>query len=113
MASTLSRSIHIGAVLGAVAWTALSFGATLTPSPAQARSAAPFYTAELAQPADQARAIAGGVAWNCRGTSCVAGKGRSRPLRMCRELQREFGEISAFVADGEALPAEDLARCNR
>ena len=31
---------------------------------------------------------------------------------VCRGLAREFGEISAFVANGEALSPEKLATCN-
>jgi hypothetical protein len=33
-------------------------------------------------------------------------------MRMCRELQREVGEVTAFVTNGEALEADKLARCN-
>ncbi len=67
---------------------------------------------ELTATATENRTVAGGVAWSCQGTTCVAGKGTSRPLRMCRELQRSLGDVAAFTADGEALEAADLARCN-
>jgi hypothetical protein len=50
--------------------------------------------------------------WACEGNTCVANKGTSRPSRVCRGLAREFGEITAFTADGEALEEKDLARCN-
>ncbi len=33
-------------------------------------------------------------------------------MRMCRELQREMGEVTAFTANGEALEVDKLARCN-
>jgi hypothetical protein len=31
---------------------------------------------------------------------------------MCRELQREHGEIAAFTADDKVLEADKLAQCN-
>ena len=71
-----------------------------------------YYTATLAQPADENRTVAGGVAWSCEGTTCVANRGTSRPSRVCRGLAREFGEITEFKADGEELADERLARCN-
>ena len=43
---------------------------------------------------------------------CVAAKGTSRPMRICRGLAREFGEVTSFTAKGKELPAEKLAKCN-
>lgn len=107
------RLSKIGAIGLALAWTVLSFGAVTSPSPASAaKPNGVYYTAELARPAEESRAVAGGVAWACQGTTCVAGKGTSRPLRVCRELQRELGPIASFTAKGEKLDAEKLARCN-
>ena len=68
--------------------------------------------AELAAPASDSRAVAGGVAWFCEGTTCKGTKGNSRPLRICRGLAREFGEITSFTAKGEALAEDKLAECN-
>ncbi len=111
------RSATIGAIGAALVWTSLSFGALITPAPAfAANNGGAFYTAELAQPpsktASKTTAIAGGVAWKCQGTSCSAPKGTSRALRVCRELNRELGQVTSFTAKGEALAAEELARCN-
>lgn len=90
------------------------FAAALFAAPALAQTnAAPFYRAELAAPATAPRAIAGGVIWQCSGTTCTAAKGNSRPLVMCARLAREAGPITSFTAGGEALAAEQLARCNR
>ena len=33
-------------------------------------------------------------------------------MRICRELQRDVGEIRSFTAKGEALDADKLAKCN-
>lgn len=102
----------IGAIGLALAWTSLSFGAAIVPTAAEARTGGVFYTAQLAQPAAKSQAIAGGVAWSCEGTTCVAPKANSRALRVCRELNRELGQITAFTAENETLDAEALARCN-
>lgn len=112
MTLSLPRSVNLAAIVGAVAWTTASFGAALAPAPAAAASNAPYYTAELAQPAKDRVFVAGGVAWQCNGTTCVAEKGTSRPMRICRELQRDVGEIAGFTAKGEALAEDKLAKCN-
>lgn len=96
----------------ALAYTTLTFGAAVTPAPAKAASNTSYYTAELAAPAKESRTVAGGVAWFCEGTTCRAAKGNSRPLRMCRSLFREFGEVTSFAAHGKALTEDKLARCN-
>lgn len=113
MTSMLSRSATVGAFAAALAYTGLTFGLALAPTAAEAKTNGYYYTVELAQPVDgQTTTVAGGVAWACKGTTCVADKGSSRPLRMCRELQREHGAITAFTANDEALDADKLAQCN-
>lgn len=111
---TLSNSptSKLGVFGAAILYTAAGFGALAAPSTAEARGNGPFYTAELAQPATERTVIAGGVAWSCEGTKCVAPKGTSRPLRVCRELQRGAGDVVAFTAKGEALEEDKLAKCN-
>ncbi len=110
MTLSLPRTGRLAILASALVYTGLSFGfATAAPLAAQGGA---YYTATLAQPAEDNRAVAGGVAWVCQGTTCVANKGTSRPSRICRGLAREFGEITAFTANGEALPEDKLARCN-
>ena len=111
MTLSLPRSERIAVFASALAYTALTFGAATAPAPAQADNG-PYYTAQLAQPAEDNRVVAGGVAWACQGTTCVANKGTSRASRICRGLKREFGEITEFKADGEALAEDKLDRCN-
>lgn len=110
---TLSSSLPrtVGAASLALVYSALTLGALVAPTPAQANGAA-FYAAELATPAAERTNVIGGVAWRCQDTTCVAAKGRSRPVVMCQRVARELGEVTGFTAEGEALPAEDLARCN-
>lgn len=113
MTRSLLRLNSISALGLALIWTALTFGAVLTPAPAMAQNPAnAHYRAELAQPAKEPRVIAGDLVWACKGTTCTADKGTSRPLRICRELNRKHGEVASFSTRGEALPAEELARCN-
>ncbi len=112
MTLSLPRPANIGAIGLALTWTALSFGTAIAPAPAQAASSGAFYTAELVQPTEESRMVAGGVAWACEGTKCTGTKGTSRPMRMCRELQRKVGEVASFTAKGKELDADKLARCN-
>lgn len=111
MTLSLNRSSRLSIFVLALAYTGLTFGSAIAPAPAAAQSGA-YYTATLAQPADDNRAVAGGVAWACEGTICVANKGTSRPLSICRGLAREFGEITNFKIEGEELAADRLAKCN-
>ena len=71
-----------------------------------------FYSAELANPAPEARFVARDVVWACKGTNCIAGQGTSRPLIMCTALVKKAGAVTSFTAGGKTLEAEDLARCN-
>jgi hypothetical protein len=112
MTRTLPSNAKVVAAFAAFAWTALSFGAALTPAPANAAEAGSFYRAELAAPAAKARPIAGDLAWSCSDTSCAADKGKSRPVIVCARLAKEVGPVANFVVDGEALSEEQLARCN-
>lgn len=100
------------AILGtAVLYTAMTFSVATSTAPANAAGAA-YYSATLSAPASEARAVAGGVAWTCEGSTCVANKSPARPLRICRGLSRKFGEVATFKVEGEELAADELAKCN-
>lgn len=108
---SLPGTARISVFALALIYTGLSFGvATSTPLAAQGGA---YYTATLAETAEDSRAVAGGVAWTCAGNTCVANKGTSRPSRVCRGLAKEVGEITAFTANGEALAEDELASCNK
>lgn len=98
---TLSPALLSAAVLSAALFSA----------PLAAKDDGPYYRAELAQPAGK-QVIAGGVLWMCEGTQCFAGKGTSRPVVMCKRLAAETSAVMSFSYGGEALGADDLARCN-
>ena len=112
MTLSLPNFSRLGALVMALAYTSITFGVLTAPAPAIAMSKGPYYVAELAAPASESRTVAGGVAWYCEGTTCRAAKGTSRPLRICRGLQREFGEVKSFETKGEALAENRLAKCN-
>ncbi len=112
MTLSLSRTGRLGVLTLALAYTGMTFGMLTAPAPALAASSGPYYVAELAAPASEARTVASGVAWFCEGTTCKAAKGTSRPLRICRGLSREFGEVTSFSSKGETLAEDKLAKCN-
>ena len=111
MTLSLSRFTSVSAILLGALYTALTFTAATAPAPAMAKSNV-YYSVELTHPTDERRAVAGGVAWTCKGTTCVAAKGNSRPMRMCRELRRELGEVATFKSGGKVLADDRLAKCN-
>lgn len=90
---------------------ALAGGSLALPTIANAAGGA-YYRAELSSPAPKGKFVARGIVWSCEGTQCVGARGTSRPLMMCAGLAKEAGEVKGFIADGKALEAEDLARCN-
>jgi len=95
----------------ALGWTALSFGAALSPAPASADSG-PYYRAELAQPAGEATIIARGTAWSCQDTVCAAPKKSNlRPIHVCRHLAKKAGEVTRFTVEGVDFSAEEIADC--
>lgn len=112
MRLSLPLPTRSAAIVAALAYTTLSFGAALTPSPAQAASG-PFYRAEVAAPAKlDPRPIASGMAWKCAENVCTAGEAPSRPAIVCARLAKKVGPLASFTANGKAFETEDLARCN-
>ena len=53
--------------------------------------------------------VADGVAWACKDATCVANKTSARPLRVCRALNRKFGEV-APDAEGRSKQMRFLMR---
>lgn len=111
MSIALPRTSRLAILASALVYTGLSFGIASSAAPLQAAGGG-YYTATLANPAEAKSQVLGGVAWNCQGNTCVAGKGDARPLRICRGLARKYGEVSSFKVNGEDMAAEELAKCN-
>lgn len=103
----LSRTAIAGV---AVLTTALTFGAAVSPAPAQAQSGV-YYRATLAQPVEKRTETIRGGTFICSGTVCVGTKARSRAEIVCEHLGREFGSVVAFSYDGKELDADALASC--
>ena len=98
--------------LAATAFTVAA--ATMAPAMAVARSdnGSTFYSAQLAEARDASQFAAGGIVWHCAETRCIAPESPARPLRACRQLQREVGQIVQFSVAGEPLDDALLERCN-
>lgn len=111
MTLSLTRAGRFAVFASALVYTGLTFGVATSSAPVAAQGGA-YYTATLAEATNENRTVAGGVAWACQGTTCVANKGTSRPSRVCRGLAREMGEITNFKVEGEAIAEDKLARCN-
>ena len=77
-------------------FAAVAVSATLAPAAIEARTAAPFYTVELAQPASDDEAIAGGVLFRCEGTTCTAPRSRDRDRGCIRRSWMFFGQLGAI-----------------
>lgn len=112
MTLSLPRTGRFSILAAALVYTGVTFGIATAPTPLAAAAEGAYYQATLANPTDESRAVAGGVAWACKGDKCVANKGTARPMNICRGLARTFGEIKSFTANGEALEADKLAKCN-
>lgn len=104
----LSTMQHVASFAGAVVIVASLFAGAA--AIAQPRTG--FYDVTLSTPATEVRTVAGGVVWSCDGTSCTAPRGTSRPTMMCARLVRELGPVASFSANGEALDAAAIERCN-
>ena len=86
--------------------------AGLAAAPSLASDSGHYYRAELSQAAPASQVIAGSVLWLCNGTECVADKGTSRPVVICKRLAEATSAVMRFSYAGEDLAADDLARCN-
>jgi hypothetical protein len=79
----------------------------LTAAPAAASS----YSAAPSVPAG-GRFVTRDIVWNCGPAACQGATDESRPLVLCQSLAKRVGRIDSFLADGRALAADDLTRCN-
>ncbi len=110
MRNTLSHySSKLGMLVGAASLSSLLL---IAAPQAHAASETAFYRAQLVQPVEMRRTVVRGAMFMCDGTSCLGSKANSRPNIVCASFVREFGAASSFIADGKALDAEALAKCN-
>ena len=95
-----------------VAGTLAFLAATALPTPAEA-AGEPHYRAQLVSTPTAARLVVRDLLWRCAAGGCVSGKSNSRPAIDCAALAREAGEVRSFIAEGRALSADELEKCNR
>ena len=76
-----------------------------------AAAAAGTYSATPSAAAN-GRVITRTASWACTAAGCTARTDASRPVVVCQGLAKEVGKLDAFTADGRALAADDLAKCN-
>lgn len=108
---SLPHTGKFAVLASALLYTGLTFGVATGAAPVNAAGNA-YYSATLSAPASDTRAVTDGVAWACKDATCVANKTSARPLRVCRSLNRKFGEVATFKVNGEEMAAEELAKCN-
>jgi hypothetical protein len=89
----------------------LAIGALAAPAaPAFARTNQ--YRAELSAPPSAQRLIVRDLVWSCGGGSCVAAQTTSRASTDCAALAGQVGALRSFAVAGQALPADELEKCN-
>ena len=115
MTATLSNRTTTGFRTLTIAFAALlgtAGGFAATTSPAHAETGA-YYTAKLATPVKSTNTIAlGDTLWSCAGTECHAPRDTSRTVVTCERLATKLGGVESFTAQGGALGADDLTKCN-
>lgn len=70
------------------------------------------YTAKPATAPATGKIIGKDISWTCSADSCRGSTEASRPVIICEDLAKRAGRIESFSADGQALTAEQLAKCN-
>ena len=81
--------------------------ATFIAAPATAAT----YSAKPATPISE-RFVARDITWACGPDTCQGSTLESRPVVLCQSLAKRAGRIDAFVVDGRAFGADELAKCN-
>ena len=102
---------HVSSRFAALVGAALTTSVLLFAAP-QAHAAAPYYKAELAQPATAEKQLLRGVFVNCDGANCRAPQAGTAPKNMCITISRTYGQVTAFSAGNRVFDATEIAACN-
>jgi len=89
-------------------FAALFAAATLLAAPAVAGT----YSAKPIAAPTATKIIGKDISWTCGPDACQGSTDASRPLVLCQDLAKRAGKLESFVADGRALSADQLAKCN-
>lgn len=83
--------------------------AALSAAPAMANGG---YSVTLSAAPAEAKIMAGGTVFQCKGADCTARESANSPLRVCTALAKETGPVAAFTFAGKAFDEAKLAKCN-
>ena len=89
-------------------FAAIFTAAALLAAPALAGS----YSAKPLTAPATAKIIGKDISWACGADGCQGSTQASRPLVLCQDLAKRAGRLQSFVADGRALSADQLDKCN-
>ena len=89
-------------------FSALFAVAALVATPALAGT----YSARTSVAQAPGKIIGRDISWTCGPDACQGTSEASRPVVLCQDLAKRTGPIVSFLADGRALGAADLAKCN-
>ena len=89
-------------------FAAIFTAATLLAAPAVAGT----YSAKPIAAPTATKIIGKDISWTCGPDACQGSTDASRPLVLCQDLAKRAGKLESFVADGRALSADQLAKCN-
>ena len=70
------------------------------------------YSATLVSAPTEAKVMAAGTVFVCKGTDCTARETASSPMRVCSALAKATGPVTAFSFAGKAFDDAKLAKCN-
>ena len=87
---------------------AIIAAATLFAAPAFASN----YSAKPVASPEATKIIGKDLSWACGTNGCTGSTDSSRPVILCQDLAKRAGRIESFTADGKALSAEQLDKCN-
>jgi hypothetical protein len=77
-----------------------------------APAAAATYSAKPVAVPSTGKIIGKDISWSCTADGCRGSTEASRPLVLCQDLAKRAGPLESFVANGQALTAEQLGKCN-
>lgn len=90
----------------------LRFAALLAAAAIAGPAMAATYSAKPVAAVAERRIIARDIVWTCGPDACQGSTESSRPLVLCQSLAKKAGRLSSFIANGRALSAGELDKCN-
>ena len=101
----MSRTL---AFIGALAVTT-AFGSSVAFAQPQGNG---YYAATPVEAPTKTSMITRDTMWKFRDGAFTAAKAPERDIVLCQLVAQRVGKLSSFTAGGQALAADDLAKCN-